>query len=234
MKRRLSVYQLCTLLSLLTLFSGCRHKNWVESIFSQGCKRDSYQQLAYDYLRPLHIYNQFTTMGHFDVLWLANPVRTAYSKIYGRRHCYCADRYKVFLRRQLEENNHYITFYVLGDIPHTRGALLNEDESPWSVCLKIDGTVVLPHEIKTVELKPEYQHLFGKAYRHFKVPYQITFEAHDIEGRRLIHNGSQNMKLYFNTINRAACVEWDLSLGDALAQEDIRHPFLAYDLFKDW
>lgn len=225
-------YQTLVVLSLLTVISGCRYKSWGESVFYQGCSLDTYQEVACDYLRTLHIYDQFTTLGHFDVLWVSNEVRTIYSKLYAKRHCYEAEKYKVFLRRQLEENNHYITFYVLGNTPHSRGTLLSDEETAWSVCLAINSTTILPCEVKTVELRPEYKHLFGKAYRQFKTPYSITFEAHDIEGRSLVPAGGQSMKLYFNTIGKTACVEWDLSASGSVCGEDEDPGFLAYDLWS--
>lgn len=233
MKQSNLVYRVWAVLSLLTVLSGCRYKNWGETVFNQGCKLDTFQQEACDYLRTVHIYDQFTTLGNFDVLWLSSEVRTIYSKIHAQQHCYNSERYKVFLRRQLEENNHYITFYVLASIPHARGVLLSDEHSAWSVCLDIDGVSLSPHSIKTLELKPEYKHLFSRAYTHFKSPYIITFEARDIEGKQLLCSVGQKIKLRFNTIGRTGVAEWQMLSDGTLYIADQDEPdFLMYDLWK--
>lgn len=233
MKQSILVYRVWAVLSLLVCLSGCRYKVWGESVLNQGCKLDTCQLGVCDFLRTVHVYDQFTTLGNFDILWLSNEVRTCYSKIHAQQHCYNAERYKVFLRRQLEENNHYITFYVLAFMPHARGELLSDENSAWSVCLEIDGESISPYSIKTLELKPEYKHLFSRAYTHFKTPYIITFEARDIEGEPWISSAGQTLKLHFNTIGRTGYAEWQtLSDGTVYVSEDDEPDFLLYDLWK--
>lgn len=233
MKQSNLVYRVWIVLSLLTFFSGCRYKTWGLSVLNQGCKLDSFQLAACDYLRTVHIYDQFTTKGNFDILWLSNEVRTIYSEIHAQQHCYNCEREKVFLRRQLEENNHYITFYVLAFMPHSRGELLSDDNSDWSVCLEIDDESFSPACIKTIELKPEYKHLFSRAYTHFKTPYIITFDARDIEGSPLLTTAGQKLRLHFNTIGRTGYAEWHmLSDGSITMTQEDEPDFLQYDLWK--
>ncbi len=233
MEQSTLVYRVWALLSLLFVLSGCRYKTWGESVFNQGCKLDKYQEATCEYLRTVHVYDQFTTLGHFEILWLSNEVRRVYSKLYAQQHCYNDERYKIFLRRQLEENNHYITFYVLAALPHSRGTLLSEETSEWSLCLEVDGYSYPPHTIKTIELKPEYKHLFSRAYTHFKTPYIVTFEARDIEGSPLIHSAGQTLRLHFNRIGRTEYAEWQLRSDGSvcIAPEDVPD-FLMYDLWK--
>lgn len=233
MKQSNLVYRVWALLSLCAVLSGCRYKTWGESVFSQGCKLDRFQEATCQFLRTVHLYDQFTTVGNFEILWLSNEVRTVYSKLYAQQHCYNGERYKVFLRRQLEENNHYITFYVLASIPHSRGAMLTDENTEWAICLEIDGVSYTPTRIKTIELKPEYKHLFSRAYTHFKTPYIITFEARDVEGNPLIHATGQTIRLHFNTIGKTDFAEWQtLSDGTICISEEDVPDFLLYDLWK--
>lgn len=234
MKQTNLVYRIWGVVSLIAVLSGCtRYKVWGESVFYQGCKLDTYQQATCDYLRTVHLYDQFTTLGHFEILWLSHEVRTVYSKLHAQQHCYNAERYKVFLRRQLEENNHYITFYVLGNTPHSRGTLLSEEGSEWAVCLEIDGKCMSPHEIKNIEFKPEYKHLFSRAYTHYKVQYSITFEARDVEGKPLLHSAGQTIRLHFNTIGKTGYAEWQTLSDGTICLSEVDEPdFLFYDLWK--
>ncbi len=234
MKQTNLVYHVWIILSFLTVLSGCRYKDWGMSVFNQGCKLDKYQQATCDFLRTVHIYDQFTTVGNFEVLWLSNEVRTIYSKLHAQQHCYNVERYKAFLRRQLEENNHYITFYVLATIPHSRGVLLSEDTSEWSICLEIDGESYTPYEIKTIELKTEYKHLFGRSFTYAKAPYVVTFEARDIEGELLLSSAGQKLRLHFNTIGRTGFAEWQTcSDGSIMVAEEDVPDFLMYDLWEN-
>ena len=113
---------------------------------------------------------------------------------------------EAFLRRQLEENNHFITFYVLSSYEYPLGDVNSE----WTLFLNIDGKHYAPIEIKAVELSPEYIYIFGKKYNRFKVPYSVKFDAKDINDQFLITPETKNITLYCRSLNSEVTFVWDI------------------------
>jgi len=211
---------------------GCRYGCWLKDVFYQGQEGDKHLDVVHQYLRSEHVYDQFTTLGHFDALWLSNEVRGAYASVYACKHCLSDERSNAFLRRQLEENNHYISFYVLASVPDCCGStILSDKDAIWSMCLKIDDNMYRPIEIKVVELQPEYCMFFDRYFNRFKIPYLVRFDACDVSGQSLIHNGTRSIELHFNRADRRAVMLWCLDgQGDVICQR-LHHPNrLAYDL----
>ncbi len=220
------------IICILSLLPGCRYGCWLKDVFYQGEKGEKYLGLVHQYLRSEHVYDQFTTLGHFDALWLSDEVRTAYANVYGCKHCLSDERYKAFLRRQLEENKHYISFYLLAAIPECCGStILSDKDAVWSICLKIDGCVYRPIEIKIVDLLPEYCMFFGKTHTKFKTPYLVRFDARDIAGRSLIASGTRSIELWLTRVDRKITLLWCLDGQGRVLRRRLDHPdVLAYDL----
>lgn len=218
------------------LLTGCsRYVCWVEDVFNEGQPTADYKYITQCYVRSIRVYDQFATLGLFDVLWLSDEVRTAYAKIYACKIGLSEDRYQIFVRRQLEENNHYLSFYVLGSIPSCEGkdhSILGTKDSVWSIVLFIDGKRYTPREIKTVDLTPEYMRFFGKTFTHFKTPYIVTFDAKDAFGQSLIEPGvTRSIKIVLRRMGRQECVVWTLDeQGRALCCSSWHPNVLFYDL----
>ncbi len=204
-------YYFCCVL----LLTGCsRYICWVEDVFNQGQLTPDYTQFTKCYVRSLRIYDQFTTLGLFDILWLSDEVRSYYAKIYACKVGLSKDRYQLFLRRQLEENNHYISFYVLASIPGCEGgggAILGNTNGVWSIILFINDRPYVPVDIKMVDLVPEYMRFFGNTFTYFKTPYLVTFAAKDSNGQFLIQPGTtKSIKIVLRRMGRQDCVRWTL------------------------
>ena len=149
------------------------------------------QRFHAQYIRSVTVYDQFTTQGRFDALWLSEEVRSAYTDAYASRHALDDEKKQVFLRRQLEENDHFIFFYVLSN-----GSVnLTDQQSEWSIVLRVAGHVFKPIEIKEAELSPEYRAFFGKKLTRFKVIYGIKFDAQDAEDMPLIQEHVDKIEL---------------------------------------
>ena len=151
-------------------------------------------------------YDQFTLVGAFDALWLADPVRTAYANIYARKHGKSAEQRRVFLRRQLEENNHFIAFYVLT----LKEIVLGDKDSQWAVLLKVGDKLFTPSEMKTIEICPGYKEILGKAYNKFKDVYLVYFNAKDIEDNYIIGECEDRIALVFRSMDKEVELCWDL------------------------
>ena len=223
-----------TLFFTLLLLSGCTpYQPWLEDVFYQGEKVDKHTAIVRQYLRTEHVYDQFTTLAHFDVLWLSDEVRSAYAKVHACKQCMSDERYTAFLRRQIEENRHYISFYVLSAIPNRCGKpLLTEKDALWSMCLKIGQHVFKPIEIKVVELPPEYIMFFGKTYNRFKTPYLVKFDAQEINGSPLLAGHTGSLQMIFSRTDRKAYLTWCLNSCGRVIRKDLskNSDVLAYDL----
>ena len=126
--------------------------DWGKNTFYQGETLDEDSKQARQYVRWAHVYDQLETRAIFDAIWLSNDVRTAYAHLYTARQGKSEDHQQAFLRRQLEGNNHFTTFYVLSlyDIS------LGDSDSAWSIFLDIDGQQSLPIEVKAVDMPQEF------------------------------------------------------------------------------
>lgn len=194
-----------TLSAVINLLPGCsRVFDWGKDHFYQGELVETETALVRDYIRSKIVYDQLETRARFDAIWLSDTVRTAYSKAYALRHHKSESQKNMFLRRQLEENHHFVMFYVLS----LNDVLLGAKSSEWSVILKVDNTIYEPDEIKKIDLPPEYKMFFDKKYSKFKKAYQVTFNARNINDRPRIAQETKSIVLHFRTHDKEATLEW--------------------------
>ncbi len=191
-------------LSFLVLLPNCgRVIDWGMSNFYQGEERVYDRSVMTKYLRSVRVYDQLHTAAMFDALWLSPAVRTVYadmvSNVYGKNE----EKHNAFLRRQLEEARHFISFYVIS----TYGIPLGETTSEWVITLRINGVSYVPIELKKVELPLEYKSLFGDRLNKFKLPYLLKFDACDVEDNALLEN-ADTIELVFRSIDREAVLVW--------------------------
>src|SRR5882672_8334460 len=115
---------------LACFLPGCsRIIDWGKKEFIQAPESVNFNKIPATYVRSIKMYDEFSTSALLDILWLSDQVRTAYTASYVYKRGKDADFGNSFLRRQLEENKHYISFYVLA--PHAY--YLSEKDSPWSL-----------------------------------------------------------------------------------------------------
>jgi hypothetical protein len=212
MKVVMNIHNICLTLMCVFLLPGCgRIVDWGTKTFNQVPSLNSSIAPAQKYIRSVTSYDQLTTRARFDVLWLSDDVRTNYADLFALKFGRTEEQKKTFLRRQLEENNHFISFYVLSlhDCP------LGEPTSEWTPFLVVNDKNYAPIEIKTVEISPEYMHIFGKKCNRFKVPYSVKFDAKDINDQSLISPETQNITLCFRSIDSQVMLVWNIvSKGD--------------------
>ncbi len=214
------------LLFLMSL-SGCgRIVEWGKDNFYQGENVKKYSKIPKQYLRSVVAYDQFMTQAVFDAIWLSDAVRTMYVDAFAARTGKTDEQKNLLLRRELEENNHYISFYVLSlyNIP------LGDTLGDWSVYLKIDDAVYHPEETKYVDLTPEYQSFFGKVFNRFKVSYQIKFDAKDVNCNPIISARTQHMQLYFRSVKKEVQLTWNI---DASGEYPILKTTLSTPIVRD-
>src|SRR5438477_11396522 len=215
MKKPMNMHKIYLLFILLVLLPNCgRVVDWVKDSFQQVPSLDSQCEVTEKYLKSVTLYDQLTTKAKFDVLWLSDEVRSLYVDLFALKFGKTVEQKKILLRRQLEENNHFILFYVLSlyEVP------LGDSMSEWALFLQINEKNYTPIEVKTVELYPEYLCFFGKKWNRFKVAYSVKFDAKDIEDISLITKSTHEMKLYFRSTTHQVVVSWDVSPQEVVTE----------------
>ena len=186
------IYHIAVLICLIGL-SGCGHIiRWAERNIDQGETLEPVSKIPRDYMRSAQVHRQFSTCALIDALWLSDEVRTVYAQTYGLKNGKNDLMTKAFLRRQLEENKHFISFYVLTNFSLNIG----DQHNTWAIFLTVDETTVAPNEIRLTELTPEFKAFFGKRFNRFKSVYLVKFNAKTPEGNQLITETSQTMELH--------------------------------------
>ena len=192
---------------MILLLPGCgRMVDWGTRTFAQAPSMDSAVSTAQQYIRSVTSYDQLTTRARFDTLWLSDDVRTNYANLYALKFGKTEEQKKIFLRRQLEENNHFISFYLLSLHEYPLG----DAHSDWTIFLIIDGKRYAPIEIKSVELMPEYIYIFGKKNNRFKVPYSVKFDAKDMNDQLLITPETKQIALCCRSLQTEVTFVWDV------------------------
>ena len=193
---------------IVLLLSGCAAViDWGKKSFPQNDPIVTDRDPVAKYIRSEVIYDQFDTKGKFVALWLNDEVRIEYAKLHGRSRGSSPQQEELLIKRQLDENKHFITFYVLS----LSDVILGEPESIWHPFLKInDTTVIVPTDIKQIDLPNEYKFFFGKHYTRFKVAYRVLFDAKDLEDRCLIDETTQILNLVVRSVDREVSMKWEI------------------------
>lgn len=195
---------------LLLIFPSCiKYYKVIKNEFPQGKKHKDRREVAYNYLRTSKVYNQFTTQAIFHTLWLSNDVRSSYIDDFAQRRGKQQDARDALLKRQLEENRHWISFYVLADLRNRQHVALNDKNAFWTMYLETqDGKRVEPISIKTIDLEPEYQRYFGHRYTPYKDMYLVRFPAKALNGREYLKRNDDSFKLIISSPYKRLEVEW--------------------------
>jgi hypothetical protein len=208
MKVLMKIHTLSIITIVLLLLPGCgRVIDWGTRTFVQEPSLGASVSTAQKYIRSVTSYDQLSTRARFDTLWLSDDVRINYANLYALKFGKTEEQKKIFLRRQLEENNHFISFYILSLHEYPLG----DADSEWALFLTINDKHYAPIEIKSVELSPEYIYVFGKKYNGFKVPYSVKFDAKDINDQSLITPETKNITLHCRSLSADVTFVWDIT-----------------------
>jgi hypothetical protein len=205
------LYKVTFLIISISFFTGFqRIVDWGKDHFNQGIPLDKEATFPKEHIRSIFIYDEFTTVGNFSVMWLSNTVRKAYADVYSRTNNYSIERAKEFLKNQLKMNEHYISFYVLVDRTLLKNKILSDNNVEWKFALKIDNERYIPVEIDLVELAPEYTLFFGKYINLSKDAYILKFDAKNITGKKLLNKDVTRLELEIKSVDREGRLIWCL------------------------
>ncbi len=202
------VWYMIMVVVILTI-PGCRRfTDWGYDTFYQGTEVCENVSVVPYYIRSIRVYKELVTRAIFDVLWVSDTIQELYLTMHVDRMGLDDRQKKIMLRRLLEENNHYITFYILS----LYEVVLDMKNTPWSIFLRINDVQYQPVEIKKLELSPEYRTMFGNRLSRFKMGYEIKFLAFDQhDDKPLIGAQDMSMHLHFKTIDHESYVSWNIN-----------------------
>ncbi len=214
-------------LSLLFILSGCgkRFEKWGKETFKQAdeVKVNTPIEVARKNVKTLRLYDEFATLGIFDVMWLSDDVRRAYVMLYTTKQGLDAPTSQSLERRELAINDHLISFYVLAYQPYEpKLQLLGNTESNWSIYLKIGDKKYPTSSIKVVDISPEYRAFFGKRFNRYQTPYQVSFDAHEIDGTALIKDATTEFTLCISTTQKMGELSWPIRRTPAKLQAGLK------------
>jgi hypothetical protein len=192
--------------SFICLLSGCtKIIEWGKSSFTPAQDIPINKKTIKPFVKGITVYDELDTVAKFDALWLSDAVRTEYARLHAYAQGKSDEFYQALLRRQLEENKHFITFYILSlyDAP------LGDADSAWHFFLQVDGKNIAPSEIKSIDLLPEYKTFFGAHLTRFRAPYRVMFDARDIDDNDILTPETKNLDLIFRSADKEFSLHWD-------------------------
>ena len=196
---------LMSALVLLTMLPGCQKVNdWGKDHFYEGEKYfpeiDDPQtpiNITKRNMRSLRVYNDFGTLGIFDVLLLNNEVRNVYVWLHEQRMGLAPEVAQQLERRQLAEHEDALSFYVIAFAPTSTMPLDEDGEAPWTVLLKTEAGIMRPRYVRPVELSVEYKYVLNTYLSKHKTVYLVKFDW-----------PAGPWELEFRLPDRRACLSW--------------------------
>lgn len=199
---------------VLTLSNCSRYFDWAQSTFTGGTKREICLSTR-EFICSSSIYDQFRTVGIFDVLWLNSTARSEFVKLRTCRDQLSPDRKQELISAQQIELDRQLTFYVLMPVLPVESLPVEPcSPAPWSVSLQVDNCrSYQPICIKPVDIEPEFAYLFdcyylGESFIKFKRPYLVIFDACDDLREPVIKPESRCVKITISSIEYCTSCQW--------------------------
>lgn len=182
-----------TLFSAVLLLTGCaKYHEFINDEVPQVERHEPSNATIKKYLRSLTMYEGFETRARFDSLWMTDEMRLVHTALHSERVGLNQEEREAFLLRQLEENNHWMSFYLLSEIPDHGHISLTDKNSDWSLYLETEaGYRVSPESIKEIELSPDIKAMFGHRLTTFKKVYHVKFPAKNLNGNYYFSAGDE-------------------------------------------
>ena len=203
---------------------GCKIVDWGVNNFNQAEKlTEDFSVPMNPYIKTSIIYDQFATVAEFTALFLTDHARVIYLDYFFHRNFRTEDEKEITKHRLMQENEYFITFYVVGNQPstlypsgrsmfsgeyHPQGPFLGGNDAVWKPTMIVDGQEYAADDVKSVELPIEYQYFFGVNYSQFKSVYRIRFDARNQEDKNILSKAQRNVVLKFSSVNYETRLSW--------------------------
>ena len=208
MKQKMMLWR-ASILVCMVLLPGCiKYYDLAESEFQQAPKEPDHRAVAHAFKRSKTVYDEFETKAAFDALWLSDDVRTAYVQMYAKKRGISAEAKEELLKRQLEENRHWLAFYVLADVRERGAGALGDSTTAWTMFASIDKQHLPVESVKEYDLEPEYQLLFGSTSMNFKTCYLVKFAIQPLVASKIGRQAFKHLHLTIGSPKCKAVLEW--------------------------
>lgn len=202
MKRNTIFYAIA---SILLIAPGCTNLvRWGKETFYQGETIKNNIDKVKSYIRSAWVYDQLSTRGIFDALWLSDQVRRTYANLIALHQGKDAEQTKILEQQQMGLNNATISFYILS----LHDQLLGDEQSEWQIILELNNQLYRPSLIKQIELPYEYKLILKDVLTRFKQPYLVSFNAVDEQGNSILSDNMAQIVLYFRSLDKQVKLVW--------------------------
>ena len=202
---------------MVFLPSCVKYYDFIPGEVPQWSTKKDLTNLRKSSLRKVRIYDEFSTVAIFDIMWFSDLVKVKYVNFYAKRVGLNKSEKLLKMRRLFEENKDTIKFFVLAEVHGGSKIPLGEKNSEWSFRLLVGDRTILPKSIREIDLDPEVALIFGENYNKFKTPYLVSFPAHP-DGREdsgVVYDGENKISFVIASNEKKAVVSWKLPGKDA-------------------
>ncbi|HJM68463.1 MAG TPA: hypothetical protein QGF02_00820 [Candidatus Babeliales bacterium] len=203
-------------LPLLLANCGGRFVDWGKCQFNQGCDLPNNVNCVQDYIRSVRVYDEFTTLGIFNAIWLAPAVQNAALDTRALKYNLSNRDKKASSEAIIEDANKYVSFYMLAYQPRWLGSIFGKKDSHWNMVLEIDGKRYEPLEIKRKEIEdidPIYLGYFRERLTRHKKIYFVRFAATEPGGKSLFTPETHEITLCVRSLSKQVALGWELCSG---------------------
>ena len=167
---------------IIPLQSVNHYSRWLKNTFKQAEPLATDCSAARSFIRSLAVYDHFATVALVDVLMVAPAVESTYAALYCERRHLQRSCYQRILDEQRLEHQQGLAFYLLIPPAHQGPTLsATNPRAAWIPSLVIGKTTYQPCIVRQIELEPEYKHIFGKKYSHFRDVYYLFFTVKELK-----------------------------------------------------
>jgi len=163
------------------------------------------------------LYDGFQTVGLFDVLWYADPIRELYEQQVIDRYGKLPTTSKVQVAEggatnqelpvdpsHAKELNFYVMLSLVDDIVRPLMSATNA-EALWTPVLCVGESLHTATEVKKVTLEPELKRLFGPLDDRYRATYKVVFNRYDANNTDL---AQQELTLYLQSARYKVAFTW--------------------------
>ena len=220
------VGSLCTLAGCGGSESGNKIAQWSANTFKQAAKIDA--QFAKDmkpFVRTQKVYQGLQSLVSFSAVLMTDAAQKAYAHYYGITHFSSKDDIDLMQAKLLNENNYYITLYVIGSQPavffetsqslfkgqyrQNSQQLIGKKDTTWQMALKINGQTYHPDSISSTNFPVEMKTAFGPLFNQFKTAYVVKFAIKDQAMMQALRTKKETVELAFTSYQFEVALVWE-------------------------
>lgn len=206
--------------------SGNKLAQWSADTFKQAAKIDAhFAREMKPFVRTQKVYQGLQSLVSFSAVLMTDVAQKAYAAYYGKIHFYSQDEIELMQAKLLNENNYYMTLYVIGSQPavffetsrslfkgqyrNNTQQLIGKKDTTWQMALVIDGKTYHPDSINSTNFPVEMKTAFGPLFNQFKTAYVVKFAIKDQAMMESLRSKKENIQLVFTSYQFEVKLDWE-------------------------